>query len=161
MKRCKKSKSIQQLDTLKEDLDEKNRELSWKKKIKIQVLKENEQKNNFEEELKYQRKCIFFTTRIYRLLYNITSVIDIKTKKINDRSTLNRENFTFKFIKMRYFSKAEQNMYYFTSKKNRENIHKYLKKHDETSDAWESLKKFLNMNEIHEFYEEITKMNKI
>ena len=28
VKRCKKSKSIQQLDTLEEDLDEKNRKLS-------------------------------------------------------------------------------------------------------------------------------------
>ena len=33
-KRCKKIKSIQQLDTLKEDLDQNDKELSWEKKIR-------------------------------------------------------------------------------------------------------------------------------
>ena len=59
IRRCKKSKSIQQLDILKKYLDEKIRKHSWKKKIRAQVLKENEQKNNFEEDLKYKRKCVF------------------------------------------------------------------------------------------------------
>ena len=116
-KRCKELKSTQQLDTLKKDLDEKNKKLFWKKETRAQVLKKTEQKNNFEEELRYERKYVSFITRIYRSLHSITFVIDTITEKINNRSMLDRENFIFKFIKMRYFSKAEQSMCYFTSKK--------------------------------------------
>ena len=160
-KRCKKSKSTQQLDTLKEYFDEKIREPSWEKKIRAQVLKENEQKNNFEEDLKYEKKCVSFTTRIYRSLHSMTLVIDKKTKRIKSRSTFDQKNFMFKFITTRYFLKAEQNMCYFKLEKNLEYIHKMLKKHDEISDACEFLKKFENTNEVREFYEEIMKMNEI
>ena len=50
-KRCKKSKSTQQPDILKEYLDEKIKKHFWKKKTRVQVLKENEQKNNFERKI--------------------------------------------------------------------------------------------------------------
>ena len=161
VKRCKKSKSTQQLDTLKKDLDEKERKYPWEKKIRAQVLKENEQKNNFEKELKYKREYVFFTTRIYRSLYSITFVTDKKAERIDDRSTFDQKNFMLKFIKTRYFLKIEQNMYYFISKKDSEYTHRKLKKYDETSDACESLKEFKNTSEIHEFYEKLTKMNEI
>ena len=52
-------------------------------------------------------------------------------------------------------------MCYLTSEKNSEYIHKKLKKHDETNNACKSLKEFKNTSEIREFYEEVTKMNKI
>ena len=91
----------------------------------------------------------------------MTSVIDKKTKKINDKSTLDRENFMFKFIKTRYFLKEEQSMYYFTSEKNSKYIHKKLKKHDETNKACEFLKEFENISEVHESHKEATEMSKI
>ena len=91
----------------------------------------------------------------------MTSVTDIKTEKINDRSTFDRENFMFKFIKTRNFLKAEQNTCYLTSKKNQEYIYRKLKKHDETSNACKFLKEFKDMNEVHEFYKEATEMNQI
>ena len=52
-------------------------------------------------------------------------------------------------------------MCYFTSKKNRKNIHRRLKKHDETNDVCESLKKFKNTNKSHKSYKEATEINKI
>ena len=81
IKKCKTLKSTQQFDILKEYLDEKIRKHLWKKKTRIQVLKKNEQKNNFEKDLRYRKECVFFTTRIYRLLHSMTSVIDKKQKK--------------------------------------------------------------------------------
>ena len=98
-----------------------------RKKTRAQILKENEQKNNFEKESKYEREYIFFRTRTYRSLHSMTFMIDKKTERINDRSTLDQKNSIFKFIKTRYFLKAEQNMCYFTSKKNSEYIQKGLK----------------------------------
>ena len=86
-KRCKQSKSIQQLDTLEEYLDEEIKEHFWEKKIKAQVLKENEQKNNFKKDLKYERECVFFITHIYRSLHSMTFVIDKKTERIKNKST--------------------------------------------------------------------------
>ena len=160
-KRCKKLKLTQQFDILKEYLDEEIREHSWKKKTRAQILKENEQKNNFEEDLKYERECVFFTTCIYRLLYNMTSVIDKKTERIKSRSTFDQKNFMFKFITTRYFLKAEQSMCYLKSKKNLKYTHEVLKEHDETNDAYEFLKKFKNTNEIRESYEKVMKMNEI
>ena len=160
-KRCKKSKSIQQLDILKEDLNEKTRKHSWERKTKAQVLKENEQENNFEDDLRYERKCVFFTTCIYRLLHSMTLVIDRKTERIKDRSTFDQKNFMLKFIRTRYFLKEEQSMCYLTSEKDSEYIYKELKKHNETSDACESLKEFKNTNEVREFYEQVMKINKI
>ena len=106
-KRCKELKLIQQLDILKEDLDKEIREHFWKKKTRAQVLKENEQKNNFENDLRYERKCVFFTTCIYRSLHSMTSVIDKKTERIKNRSAFDQRNFMLKFIKTRYFLKAE------------------------------------------------------
>ena len=160
-KRCKKSKLIQQLDTLEENLDEKDRKLFWKKKTRAQVLKENEQKNNFEKELRYEREYIFFTTRIYRSLHSMTSVIDTKTERINGRSALDQKNFILKFIKTRHFLKEKQSMCYFTSEKDSEYIHRKLKKYDKTSNVCESLEEFRNTNEIHEFYEKAIEMNEI
>ena len=160
-KRYKKSKSTQQLDTLKEYLDEKIRKHFWKKKTRAQVLKENEQKNNFEKDLKYEKECFSFTTRIYRSLYSMTSVIDKKTEKIKDRSTFDQRNSMFKFITIKYFLKAEQSMCYFELKKNSKYIHEVLKEHDETNDTYEFLKEFKNTNEVREFYEKVMKMNKI
>ena len=161
VKRCKKSKSTQQLDTLKEYLDEKIREHFWKKETRAQVLKENEQKNNFEKDLKYERECVFFTTRIYCSLHSMTSVIDRKTKRIESRSTFDQKNFMLKFITTKYFLKAEQDMRYLKSEKNLKYIHETLKKHDETSDACEFLKKFKNTDKVRESYKEIMKMNEI
>ena len=149
-KRYKESKSTQQLDILKRDLDEKDRELFWKKKAKAQVLKEKEQKNSFAKDLKYKRKCDSFIIRIYRSLHNKTFVIDKKTERINDRSILDQKNFMFKFTKKWYFLKEEKNMCYFTLKENSEYIHKEIKEYNETSDACEFLEKFKNKNEIYE-----------
>ena len=160
-KRCKKSKSIKQLDILKKDLNEEIREHSWKKKTRAQVLKENEQKNNFEKDLKYERKHVSSTTHIYRSLHSMTSVIDKKIKRIKNRSIFNQENFMLKFIRTKYFLKAEQNMCYLTSEKNSKYIHKKLKKHDKTNDACESLKEFKYTNEIYKLYKKIIKMNEI
>ena len=160
-KRCKKSKSIQQLDTLKEYLDERIREHSWEKKTKAQVLKENEQKNNFEKDLKYERECVSLTIRIYRPLHSITSVIDRKTKRIKNKSAFDQRNFMLKLITTRYFLKAEQDIRYFKSAKNSEYTYETLKKHDETSDAYEFLKNFKNTNKIRESYKEVMRMNKI
>ena len=160
-KKCKKSKSIQQLDTLKKDFDEENREFSWKKKTRTQILKENEQKNNFEKDLRYEKKCVSLTTRIYRSLHSMTFVIDRKTEKIKDRLTFDQKNFMLKFIKTRHFLKAEQNMYYHILKKDSEYTHGELKKYYETSDACEFLKKLKNINEVHESYKEEKKMNDI
>ena len=67
----------------------------------------------------------------------------------------------FKFIKMRYFLKKEQNICYFELKKNSEYNYKKLKKHDETSDVCEFLQKFKNTNKIHKYYEKEIKMNNI
>ena len=86
-KRYKKLKSTQQFNTLKEYLDERIRKHFWEKKTRAQVLKENEQENNFEKDLKYERKCVFSTTCIYRPLHSMTPVIDKKTKRIESRST--------------------------------------------------------------------------
>ena len=91
----------------------------------------------------------------------MTSVIDRKTEKINDRSTLDRENSMLKFIKTRYFLKEEQDIYYLTSEKDSEYTYKELKKYNETSDACKFLKKFENTNEVHESHEEATEMNEI
>ena len=88
-------------------------------------------------------------------------MIDKKIKKINNRSTLDRENFILKLIKIKYFLKVEQSIRYFTSKKDSEYIHRELKKHDEINDACEFLKKFKNTNNVHEFYKKITEMNMI
>ena len=52
-------------------------------------------------------------------------------------------------------------MCYFISKKDSEYTHRELEKHYETSDACEFLKKLKNTNEVHESYEEETKMNDI
>ena len=160
-KRCKKLKSTQQLDTLKNHFNEKIKEYFWEKKTRAQVLKENEQKNNFKKNLRYERKCVFFTTRIYRSLRSMTFMIDKKTERIKSRSAFDQKNFMFKFITTRYFLKAEQSMCYFKSTKNSEYIHKMLKKHNETSDACEFLKKFKNTNEIRESYKKIIKINEI
>ena len=91
----------------------------------------------------------------------MTPVINTKAEKITDRSTLDRKNFMFKFIKMRYSSKAEQSICYFISEKDRENIHKKLKEYDEINDACELLKEFKNTNEVHKFYEGAIEINKI
>ena len=91
----------------------------------------------------------------------MTFVIDKKTKKINNRSTFDRENFMLKFIKTRYFLKKEQNMCHLTLEKNLKYIYKELKKYNETNDVCESLKKFDNTNEIYKFYERATEMNEI
>ena len=160
-KRCKKSKSTQQLDILEEDLDEKDRELFWEKETRAQVLKENEQKNNFEEDLKYERECVFLTTRIYRPLHSMTLVIGRKAERIKSRSAFDQRNFMFKFIKTRHFLKAEQGMCYLISKKDSEYIHRELEKHYETNDACESLKKLKDTNEVHESYKEKKKINDI
>ena len=123
-KRYKKSKLTQQLDILKEDFYEKNKKHSWKKKTRAQILKENKQENNFEKKLKYERECVFFIICIYRLLYSMTFMIDKKTERIENRSTFDQKNFILKFMKTRYFSKAEQSICYFESKKDSEYIHK-------------------------------------
>ena len=157
MKRYKNLKLIQQLDTLKKDLDEKNRKHSWEKKVKTQILKENEYKTNFEKKLKYGRECVSFTTCIYRSLHSMTFIIDKKAKRIKNRLAFDQKNFMLKFMKTRYSLKAEQNMYYFKSEKNSEYIYKELKKYNETSNACESLKKFKNTSEIHEFYKKKNK----
>ena len=111
--------------------------------------------------MKYERKCVSFTTRIYRSLHSMSSVIDKKIRKINNKSTLDRGNFMLKFIKTKYFLKEEQSMYYFILEKNSKYIHKKLKEHKKTSDACELLKKFKNINEVHEFYEKTIEMNEI
>ena len=67
----------------------------------------------------------------------------------------------FKFMKTRYFLKAEQNMCYPKLKKDSEYIHRKLKEHNETNNACEFLKKYKNTNKIHESYEKETKMNDI
>ena len=56
-----------------------NKKTFLKKENKSTSLKKNEQKNNFEKDLKSKKKCVFFTTRIYRLLHNMTFMIDKKT----------------------------------------------------------------------------------
>ena len=91
----------------------------------------------------------------------MTSVIDRKTERIKSRSRFDQRNFMFKFMKMRYFLKAEQSMYYFRSEKNLKYIYKEFKKHDKISNACKSLKKFKNTNEVHESYEKEIKMNNI
>ena len=62
---------------------------------------------------------------------------------------------------MRYFLKAKQNMCYLRSEKDLEYIHRKLKKHDETNNVCEFLKKFKNTNEIHKLYKKKIKMNDI
>ena len=90
----------------------------------------------------------------------MTSVIDKKAERIKSRSAFDQKNFMLKLIKTRYFLKAEQNMCYLKSEKNLKYIQKKLKKHDETSNACESLKKFKDTNEVHEIYEKM-KINEI
>ena len=111
--------------------------------------------------MKYERKCVSFTTRIYRLLHSMTPVIDKKAERIENKSAFDQKNFMFKFIKTRHFLKAEQNICYFISKEDSEYIHEKLKKPYETSDVYESLKKLKDTNKIHEFYKEEKKMNDI
>ena len=82
-----------------------NKRTFLKKKTMTQVLKENEQKNNFEKDLKYEKKCVSFTTYIYRSLHSMTLVTDKKTEKIKNRSTFDQRNFMLKFIKTRYIFK--------------------------------------------------------
>ena len=91
----------------------------------------------------------------------MTFVIDKKAERIKNRSTFDERNFMFKFIKTRYFLKAEQNMCYLKSKKDSEYIQKEIKEHDEPNDVCESLKKFKNTNEIHKSYKKEIKMNDI
>ena len=124
-------------------------------------MKENEQKNNFEKDLKYEKKCVSFITRTYRSLHSMTFVIDKKTERIESRSTFNQKNFMLKFITTKYFLKTEQSMCYFKLKKNSKYIHEVLKKYNETNDVCEFLKKFKNTNEIRESYEKVLKINKI
>ena len=91
----------------------------------------------------------------------MTFVIDRKTEKIKNKSTLDQRNFMLKFIITRYFLKAKQNICYFKSKENSKYIHEMLKEHDETNDVCEFLKKFKNTNEVRESYEKIMRMNEI
>lgn len=86
-----------------------------------QILKEKEIKDADNESLKYEREYIFFTTRIYRSLHNKTFVIDEKTEKVNDRSTLDRKK---SMLKSRYKSNSSKNtriICYFSSKEKESN----------------------------------------
>ena len=91
----------------------------------------------------------------------MTSVIDKKAERINSRSTFDRRNSMFKFIKTRYSMKKEQDIRYFTSEENSEYTYKKLKKHKKINNACKSLEEFKNTNEIHEFYEGTTEMNEV
>ena len=91
----------------------------------------------------------------------MTFVIDRKTERINNKSTLNQRNFMLKSIKTKYFLKTRQNMCYFILEKNSKYIHKELKEYDETSDACEFLKKFKNTSEVHKSCEKVKNINEI
>ena len=134
-------------------LRKENKNISFKRKRAEEQLWER-----FEIR---KRMCFFYNMYLSLVIQHDVSVIDKKTKRIENRSTFDQKNFMFKFITTKYFLKAEQNMCYFKSKKNLKYIHETLKKHNETSDACESLKKFKNTNKVRESYEEIMKMNEI
>ena len=145
-------KRIFRWENKKTFLRKENKDINFKRKWAEEQL---------WKKFEIQKRMCFFTTRIYRSLHSITSVIDKKTERIENRSTFDQKNFMFKFITTKYFLKAEQDMCYFKSAKNSKYIHKKLKKHDETSDACEFLKEFKNTNEVREFYEKVMKMNEI
>ena len=69
----------------------------------------------------------------------MTSVIDKKAEKRDDRSTLDRGNSMLKLIEKQYFLKKEEDICYFTPEEDSKYIHKEFKERNETSDACESL----------------------